>query len=153
MADNIRAKCRVVVVEECDEGFSHIESGIGKILGGECNYTITGNYRYFYDATIDVTTSSADLITIGAECIDGTVLEGTDEIDFLYIKNLHSTHVIFINLSAGAQADVDGDIEINAGDALYLKLHNANVADVHAKGSTTGMECEVFAAIDTAPGA
>ena len=153
MADNIRAKCRVVVVEECDEGFSHIESGIGKILGGECNYTITGNFRYFYDATIDVTTSSADLITIGAECIDETVLEGTDNIAFLYIKNLESTAVICINLSAGAQGDVSGDIYINAGEALYLRLNGANVADVHAKGSTTGMECEVFAVIDTASGA
>ena len=153
MADNIRAKCRVVVVEECDEGFSHIESGIGKILGGECNYSIAGNYRYFYDATIDVTTSSADLITIGAECIDETVLQGTDNIAFLYIKNLDSTHVVYINLSAGAQASVVGDILIAAGEALYLRLYDANVADIHAIGSTTGMECEVFAAIDTAPGA
>ena len=152
MADNVRVKCSVVVVEECDEGFSHIESGIGKVLGGNCNYTVSAPHRYFYDATIDVTANSADLIAIGAECIDETVLEGTDNIAFLYIKNLDSAYGIYINLSAGAQASVVGDIYIPAENALYLRLKDADVADIHAKGDGT-LECEVFAVIDTNPGA
>ena len=153
MADNIRAKCSVVVVEECDEGFSHIESGIGKILGGTGDYTVSGAYRYYYDATTDVSTSG-DLIADGAECIDGTVIVAADDlISFLYVRNTDSSADIHINLAAGAQASVLGDIQVPAGDSVYFKLYNANPADVHAKSNAGTAVCEVFAVIDTAPGA
>ena len=76
MADVIRWSTKVTPVEECDEGFKHIHSSVGKSLGGSGSVDVT-TLKYNGSYTVSAAAASAHQPITG----------GDPNVELLYIKN------------------------------------------------------------------
>ena len=136
-----------------------------KVLPAEIQKTLTGTFeftpadsadRWYYKLT-SVSNSSADLIAgayidnnVGISQATAHLSVGTgDKIKFLFIKNITTGDSIYICLAAEtASSSLASGITIGPGEIFTARLPNTSVADVHAIGSTNGVNCLVAAILD-----
>ena len=75
MADVIKWETRVTPIEECDEGFRHIHSSVGKSLGGSGEVTFT-DLKYQSSYTVSAAAASAH-----------QPISDAHQVEVLYVKN------------------------------------------------------------------
>ncbi len=146
--DKVRARCVVIPIETCDEGFEHIDSVIGKRLGGACDYSLLDTSEgdhFFYDEEKECGTSVGDLIS--GTYTDGGDVHVDDIIRFLYVKNLSSTQEVVISLDANEMPAAQQDsIKLRYNQTAMVPLNSTKVSDVHVYATAT-INVEVFAVI------
>ena len=152
--DKVRAKCVVIPIEQCDEGFEHIDSGMLKRLGGSLLYELvdTGaGDKIYYDSAVEVGSSTADIIGNGESYLTSGAVDGTnDKVRFLYIKNNDDTDYVGLSFEGGALASLEGAICVKAGECFFCRIEGLAPGLIHAKCSGTTASCEVFAIINDA---
>ena len=104
-------------------------------ISGVLNYAPKNSADKWVFAELNVSTSSADLLTTSHDYLGTTDAVATgDKIHWICIKNLSTTSTdgICVVLDAGTAAWNVGDgIIIGAGEMTVIKAPNATVADLH----------------------
>ena len=158
MAEGTGSKVRIKMIltptEECDEGFEHIDSDMLKRLGGSLKYELQSTNegdKIYYDASISVTTSTADLIANGESYLTSGDVDGTnDRVKLLYIRNTDGTNFISIATDGDALASAATQIIVRPGEVVFLRINEQAPINIHAKADTATCVCEVFAIINDA---
>ena len=108
---------------------------IKSAMGGSLSYEPKDSSDKWVFAELNVSTSSADLLTTSHDYLGTTDAVATgDKIHWICIKNLSetSTDGICVVLDAGTAAwDVGDGIIIGAGEMTVIKAPNTTVADLH----------------------
>jgi len=136
-----------------------------KVLPAEIQKTLTGTFEFtpadagdkWYYKLTSVSNSSGDLIAgtfidtnvgIDQDTAHTSVATG-DKVKFLFIKNITTGDSIYVCFDAGtASSSLADAVTIGPGEIFTARLPNTTVADIHAIGSTNGVNCLVAAIID-----
>ena len=130
---------------------------IQKILTGTFEVTPADNGDKWYYKLTSVSNSSGDLIAgtfidtnLGiSQATAHTSVDTGDKVKFLFIKNITAGDSIYLRFDAGTVSSSSTDaVTIGPGEIFTARLPNTTVADVHAIGSTNGVNCLVAAILD-----
>ena len=133
--DKVRAKCIVIPIETCDEGFEHIQSDIGKRLGGGLEYELTDTLeddKFWYNSSLTIDDDAVDMIS--GNYVDATGSATSDAVRFIFVRNLSATCGVYITLVAGASQR----IYLNPNESVAFKTSGVYVGGVHISNSLDG---------------
>ena len=117
MADVIRWATKVTPIEECDEGFKHVHSDVGKSLVGSGEVTITSALKYQSDYRIS---SAADPAH--------RPFGGSGDVELLYLKNLGKDGIDISNgviggtwVGSATYSDSDSIFQLSSGESILVR--------------------------------
>ena len=117
MADSIRWATKVTPVEECDEGFKHIHSDVGKSLVGSGEVTITSALKYESDYRVSNAANPAH-----------TPFGGSGDVELLYLKNTGKDGGDTSNgtiggtwLGSATYSNSDGIFVLGSGESILVQ--------------------------------
>ena len=162
MADTARGAVSmtpvVTIAADSDaDSVDAIHHDIKGTLGGKLEYAkADANDKWVYNASRDITGTSADLIAAGTSFTEGGTSATGDHVKFLFIKHSGTTDgstatsaVVYICLDAGDAASVGDVIEIGKDEAINLKFKDGlDAAAIHAATSTGTVRCTIAAILD-----
>ena len=112
--------------------------------------------KWVYNATRDVTGTSADLLS--GPFTEGGTVATDDNIQYLFLKHTGTsdgttttTDRVYINIDGGNAASVTDVVEIGANEAINLKFKTGGgpaVADVNVATSSSTVRCVVVAIVN-----
>lgn len=154
--DQVRARCIVTPVEECDEGFTHIQSDIAKRLGDSFLYELTDTNagdKFYYDESYTIGTSELSVVPQGStDYCDGSTYDATNDlIKVLYIQNNSSSGTLFFGVNGDTLGTIIDRMFISAGESCLVKI-NSSVAGgrPYVKADKASTDISVFAIINDA---
>jgi hypothetical protein len=150
----------VTIAADADaDAVDAIHHDIKTTLGGALEYAkVDANDKWFYNASRDLTATSANLIS--GDFTEGGTAATTDDVRYLFVKHsgtidgttaVASGVKVYLNLDGSDAASVANVMELGANEAICLKLKAATGVDVenlHAATSSGTVRCTVAAIID-----
>jgi len=149
-----------VAADDDADATDQLHHDISKMPSGKLEYALTDDNsgdKWFWDASVDVTTSSADLIS--GDFTSGGAVDGTgDTMRFLGVRNTGKTDtgaattaVIYI-ATDGAAATSSNMFAVGPREYMQMKFaQGPNAEDINVVSSSGTVRCEVVAVInDTA---
>ena len=141
--DKVRAKCVVIPIETCDEGFEHIQSDIGKRLGGSALYELVDSLQgdqVWYNSSLSTDDTAGGVNMISGDYENGATAHTADVVWFVFVRNTTSN----TDMKIGINGSVTDAIYLAAGESVAVKLHSVTVDELHIWSTLDGT-AEVFA--------
>jgi len=130
---------------------------IQKILTGTFEVAPAGTGDKWYYKLTSVPNSSGNLIAgsfidinvgIGQTATHTALVPG-DKVKFLFIKNITTANSIYVCFNGGtASSSLADAVTIGPGEIFTARLPNTTVENLHAIGSTNGVNCLVAAILE-----
>ena len=137
--DKVRFKCFVTPIEECDEGYKHIHSAVGKRLGGNNTYELTDALQgdqIWYNASLSIDNTAGGVNIISGDYANGASVANNDIVIFIFVKCTSGA------LTLGLNGTMDQEITVTSGEAVCFRT-TITVDDIHVY-SQFGATAEVF---------